>query len=189
MVKTKTALDQTALNANNQTPYLDIDSEKDTESDAQILKAKAVVIIDPLTGKALGASDFFLAQQPDAVISQANPVSTTLYTVLDTTVNCRIYSIATSVTWGVTQPTPLEVVLTIDGNTIIYSKSNPVTATYYDATTVSEQVEASQFLDTSNAARTRSFLIEGRSVKVQVRVTWAVTQPTPLVCRVKYAKR
>ena len=65
MVKTKTALDQTSLNASNQTPYLDIDSEKDTDSDAQILKAKAVVIIDPLTGKALGASDFFLTQRAD----------------------------------------------------------------------------------------------------------------------------
>ena len=34
----------------------------------------------------------------------------------------------------------------------------------------------------------RPFLYEGRSVKVEVRITWAVTQPTPLVCRVKWAK-
>ena len=59
MVKTKTALDSATLNAANQTPYLDLDSETDKDSNALKLKGKAVVIIDPVTGKALGASDFF----------------------------------------------------------------------------------------------------------------------------------
>ena len=45
--------------------------------------------------------------QADAVLSQANPVSATLYTVLGTTANVRILTIDTNVTWAVTQPTPL----------------------------------------------------------------------------------
>ena len=126
------------------------------------------------------------AQQADAVLSQANPVSGTLYTVLDTTRNVRIISIGAKITWATTQPTPLEVVVTIDGVTLTFSVANPVSATPYipcwypDAET-DMVINAAVF-------QGRSFFVEGRSVKVQVRVTWATTQPTPLSCRVKYAQ-
>jgi len=155
-----------------------------------IIDARYVIIYDPETGKPLGASDFFFEQQPDAVISQANPVSTQLYEVLPTTKNVRIISIVPKITWAVTQPTPLEVVLTIDGQTITFGKANPVTATDYSARWDESAAETGQRLDTVHLwTPYRAFLIEGRTVRVQVCVTWAVTQPTPLVCRVKYAKR
>jgi len=129
--------------------------------------------------------------QADAFLSQTNPVSGTLYTVLDTTKNVRIISIAAWVTWSTTQPTPLDVVITIDGQTIIFSTTNPVSVTPYVAALYPSQAEVGQFLraETDTLALFRlPFSIEGRSVKVEARITWATTQPTPLACRVKYAK-
>jgi hypothetical protein len=127
-------------------------------------------------------------QQADIVVSTANPVSTTLYTVLATTADVRIIGIGINVTWAVTQPSPLEIVVTVDGNPIVMSQTNPVSAgvyapCFYDSTAA--------FLANGpggNPALYRSFLLEGKSVTVQMRVTWAVTQPTPLVCRLKWAK-
>lgn len=129
--------------------------------------------------------------QADATLSQVNPVSTTLYTVLDTTKNVRLLSIDAKITWATTQPTPLEVVVTIDGVSIVFGVSNPVSAQDYHASLL-PYVEAAneQLFATSGGISDmmRAFLLEGRSVKVQVRITWATTQPTPLICRVKYAK-
>ncbi len=130
--------------------------------------------------------------QADAVLSQANPVSTTLYTVLVTSPNVMIRSIETHVTWAVTQPTPLEVVVTIDGQTIIFLVANPVSGSYYYAFPEPATAENAQYLSLFNAYNSqplgKAVLLEGRSVRVQMRVTWAVTQPTPLVGRVKHAR-
>jgi len=127
-------------------------------------------------------------QQGDAALSQTNPVSTTLYTVLDTTANVRIISIVTNITWATTQPTPLDIVVTIDGLTYTFTKANPVSGTNYFADLVPNELASAQSL-TSDHSGYRAFLVEGRSIKVQARVTWATTQPTPLVCKVRYAKR
>jgi len=127
--------------------------------------------------------------QADAYLSQVNPVSAQWYTVLDTTANVRIIGIAARVTWAVTQPTPLQVRITIDGNVITHSITNPVSATVYHAYIDSWEAEATQILSTTVYSAYRSFIYEGRSVKVEAAITWATTQPTPLVCRVKYAKR
>ena len=131
---------------------------------------------------------FVPKKMPDATLTQNNPVSTTLYEVLPLTSNVRIYSISVAVTWAVTQPTPLEVVLTVDNQTIIYIVGNPVSAQQYAAATQDGASEASQALSVTWFGEYRAFLMEGRQVRVQVRVTWAVTQPDPLFCRVKYAK-
>ena len=187
MVKTKTSIDQTSLNASNQTPYLDIDSEKDELSEAQILKGKAVVMIDPLTGKALGASDFFLKQQADATSTIATPVSDVYTTILDTTLNARILCMIAQITWAVTQPTNLRIRLTIDGQILIFGVASPVTGTNYLAQIRPNQNEANQIL--AGLADIQNFLIEGSSIKIEAAVTWAVTQPTNLIVRVKYAKR
>jgi len=130
-------------------------------------------------------------QQPDAVLSQANPVSGTKYTVLDTTKNVRIISIACDVTWATTQPTPLEIHVTIDGVAYNYYKADPVTATDYYAYPHPEKAENVQQPMSSTKAdiSRRAFLMDGKSVKVEIEITWATTQPTPLVCRVKYAKK
>lgn len=125
-----------------------------------------------------------LAHQADAVLAQANPVSTTLYTVLTTTPNVRIIGIAVNVDWAVTQPTPLEVIITVDGQAVSGFINNPVSGTWYFF--VINPNDAAQVLEAANPG-SRAFLLEGRSVLVQVRVTWAVTQPNPMRCRVKYA--
>ena len=69
-------------------------------------------------------------QQPDASLNQANPVSGTKYTVLDTIRNVRIIGIEVNVTWTV-QPSPLEIHITIDGQTLRFFKTDPVSATAY----------------------------------------------------------
>ena len=152
-----------------------------------------VIIIDPVTGRVLDATDFLskttatFQYQADATISQANPVSATLYEVLPTTANCRLIAIGCNITWAVTQPTPLDVIVTVDGVTLTFSKTNPATATAYEPAFESDS--GTQMSNYNVAVPTRAFLLEGRSVRVQIRITWAVTQPTPLICRVKWAKR
>jgi len=129
--------------------------------------------------------------QPDAVLSQANPVSGTKYTVLDTTKNIRIISIMAKITWATTQPSPLEVHITIDGQTLSFHKNNPVSAATYLVSNTPTQPENSQALQEANGSiedSDKAFIYEGRSVKIEAEITWATTQPTPLVCRVKYAK-
>ena len=127
--------------------------------------------------------------QADAYLSQANPVSGTLYTVLDTTKNVRIITATCSITWATTQPTLLQIIITIDGKSLIYTVSNPVSASWYELEIMGLYNEANQSLATDkDDSRKRAFFIEGRSVKVEVAITWATTQPTPLQCRVKYAK-
>ena len=124
----------------------------------------------------------------DATLSQANPVSTTLYTVLDTTKNVRIILIEAHITWATTQPTLMDVVVTVDGQSVVFRIANPINATPYEANWIAETALAALVVTTNNHYRNRTFLLEGRSVKIEVRITWATTQPTPLVCRVKYAK-
>jgi hypothetical protein len=128
------------------------------------------------------------AQQPDAVLSQANPVSTTLYTVLPATSNVRINSIIVNVTWTV-QPNPLDVVVTIDGKTLRFYKSNPVSGTDYYTVVSCHSDDNNQDLDTSltNNALMIPFFIEGRSVKIEVRTTGGTT--SNISARVKWAKR
>ena len=145
-----------------------------------------------LLGSGSGARVQMMQHQADAVISQNNPVSAQLYEVLATTKNVRIISLSAKITWAVTQPTNLQIVVTIDGQTLVFYSSSPGSASDYIAWIVSANSEAAQGdmhaavgVHTDNP---RSSLLEGRSVRVQVRITWAVTQPTPLVCRVKYAK-
>ncbi len=123
--------------------------------------------------------------QADAAISQAAPVSTTIYTVLATTPNARIISLSAQVTWTV-QPTPLEIVVTIDGQTIIYAYANPISATPYFAKTASQSAPASQEMTSTDPTIYRAFLLEGRSIMVQARTTGGTV--SNLTCRVKYAK-
>jgi len=128
-------------------------------------------------------------QKADATLSQANPVSGTLYTVLATTTKVRIISIEIHITWGVTQPTPLEIVVTIDGVSTIFTVTNPTSGAPYFASLNANAAANAQTLEgTDRTAFGRPFLLEGRSVKIEARITWATTQPTPLVARVKYAK-
>ncbi len=128
--------------------------------------------------------------QPDAYLSQDDPVSATWYPILPTTLNARILSVYCNVDWGVTQPTPLELRVTVDGIPIIYAQANPVSATPYYPQPAGDLAMAGQYMTpTTDYAWYKPFIIEGRSISVDVRITWAVTQPTPLRSRVKWAKK
>lgn len=130
---------------------------------------------------------------PDAYLSQVNPVSTTLYNVLPTTLNAKIATMIAQVTWAVTQPTPLEVVVTIDGKSVIYLVANPLTTVGYYAAVSPYNTDATQplvqLMISANATSVEllPFVLKGKSVRVDIRITWAANQPTPLICRVKYA--
>lgn len=130
-------------------------------------------------------------QQADATLNQANPTANTLYTVLATTKNVRIYSIVAEDTWTV-QPNPLEIVVTIDGQTFNFSVANPVSGTLYVATRKPTLAESAQILVAqadANDLTAPAFLFEGRSVLVQARIGKTVAGTSnPLEARVKYAK-
>jgi hypothetical protein len=125
----------------------------------------------------------------DALLSGTGntaPVSLTKYTVLAEAKNVRLMGIEADVTWGVTQPSLLEVIVTVSDIPFIFKVADPVSTTKYFAS-LSTVAADSQILETIDRPA-RTYLLEGRSVKVEIRVTWATTQPTPLNCRVKYAK-
>lgn len=129
-------------------------------------------------------------QQPDAYLSQNNPVSNVIYPVLPLSQNVRILSACVTITWGVTQPTPLELLVTIDGLLYDFYVANPVTATDYIAVLNPTAAINAQYGRVSAAVdwvAMKAFLLEGRSVQVDARITWAVTQPSPLVCLVRWA--
>lgn len=122
--------------------------------------------------------------QADATLSQANPVSGTKYTVLDTTKNVRIIAAFVQCTWTV-QPTPLEIHVTIDGQSITHLVGNPASATDYE-TAMNLNSEAAQPLSAVGTRLNWGFDYEGRSVKVEVEITGGTV--SNLAARVKYAK-
>lgn len=133
-----------------------------------------------------GEPDGYLSKvfkhQPDVTLDQASPVQNTWYTVLDTTRNCRLYSVSVLVaTTGET----LEVRITVDGVTItggIDATADTVyKAIWYFGTMVANQL----YLATADPHHT--FLLEGRSVKVEVRKTTA-NGTGNLKAKVTYAK-
>jgi len=125
---------------------------------------------------------------PDATLTQANPVSGTFYPVLPATENVRIITMAAVVTWATTQPTPLRLRVIIDGQTLYFDVTNPITATWYGATIREQFAPAAQALTTIEViTQRRAFLLEGKSVQIDMQITWAVTQPTPVDVIVKYA--
>ena len=79
-------------------------------------------------------------QQPDATISQADPVSGTKYewedpggNPLGTQKNVRIIGIELEITWETTQPNPLEAHATIDGQTVTFTIADAVSETEHFA--------------------------------------------------------
>lgn len=121
--------------------------------------------------------------QADATLSQANPVSGTKYTVLDTTKNVRIIAISVSCTWTV-QPTPLEIHITIDGVSYTAALTDPVSSTGYEVRWRAD--EAQPELSDTIVSHQRAFLLEGRSVKVEAEITGGTVSNLGAI--VKHAK-
>lgn len=120
------------------------------------------------------------AMKQEITFSQANPVSGTKYTVLDTAANVRILGIYALVTWTV-QPNPLEVHITIDGQALVATQANPVSNTMYFVT----KGAVTQFnMSVTDMSEYIAFLLEGRSVKVEVETTGGTVSQVD--CYLKY---
>jgi hypothetical protein len=136
--------------------------------------------------------------QDDSVTIIANPVSGTKYgwragdtgsgAELGSQKNVRLIGIEAHLTWAVTQPTPLEIHVTIDGVVYTFTQVDPVSATEYIGQMRLHVAPANNSLGAVGAWSNMAYLLEGRSVKVEVEITWATTQPTNLTLRVKWAK-
>jgi len=131
--------------------------------------------------------------QADATVDQA-PVSGTKYewssdgtqtNKLGALKNIRIISIVAQCTWTV-QPTPLEVHITIDGQALLVTKTDPVSAANYFVVINDNDAPGAMAFETGSTGKYRSFLLEGRSVKIEVEITGGTV--SNLFLRVKYAK-
>lgn len=124
-------------------------------------------------------------QQADATYS-GTPTSGVPVTVLATTANVRIISIACvpAFTGGTSHGAEIHVL--VDGELITFDVA-PTTATPYFAGRAADLVAINQTLSTTDNSIYNAFLLEGRSVGITFELT---TDGTPGVCtvRVKYAK-
>jgi len=117
---------------------------------------------------------------PDATLSQTDPVSGTLYTVLGTVKNARIIGIAVRVTY--TEAPTVECHINVDGSNLTASKADMTNNTWY--TVITQEPYANPVYTTY--AGTRAFLLEGRSVSITAEFSGG-TGVSELSARVKYA--
>ena len=122
--------------------------------------------------------------QADAVLNQANPVSGTKYPVLDTTKNVKIISCTVRCTWTV-QPDPIEIHVTIDGQSKSASFPDPISNAEYHLNFYPSS--ANFGLDATKLAGEMTPLsLEGRSIKIEAEITGGTV--SNLLARVKHAK-
>ena len=113
--------------------------------------------------------------QAPATLNQAAPVQNTWYTLLDTESNVRIYHICVGV--EDTNET-LEVQITIDGETIAADDEACTHSNTYHAWIFPNAINRTDLVKliihtTTDVSIYKGFLIEGKSVKVEVRKTTA----------------
>jgi hypothetical protein len=125
-----------------------------------------------------------VTHQAIALLAQAAAVQNTWYTVLDTTLNCRVIGVCVAMSVAIET---LQMRITIDGNILSGEQAAAVVGTIYHGILLQTNL-AQNLTMTSTVPLTRSFLLEGRSVKVEVRKTTAVGAGT-LTASVVYAKR
>jgi hypothetical protein len=120
--------------------------------------------------------------QPDAILSQANPVQNQWYTVLDSKKECKVYAV-TVLVWATGET--LEVRVTIDGKVLTGSVNASATTYYY----VHHQLYGSALIIDGNIFLIGHYSpLEGREVRVECRKTTNAGAGT-LDARVVYAKR
>jgi len=156
--------------------YTRVDNLQKQVDSLEIDKNHLQDLVDSLLS---GVSTF--QHMPDATLSQSYPLDGTKYTVLNTTKNVKIWSIAVECTWTV-QPTSLEIHITVDGISLTASQSNPVSNTWYYV--YFPYYSPNPDFATSAGAVSRDIL-EGRSVKVEAEITGGAV--SDIVARVKYA--
>ncbi len=129
--------------------------------------------------------DYTFEHQPDATLSQSEPVKDTWYTVLDTKKNCRILGI-TVLVWTTNET--LEVRVTIDGQVLVGSVEASHTTYYYVHHKLYAAAASALAIDGNVFQPGHYAPLEGREVKVEVRKTTEAGTGT-LDARVVYAKR
>jgi len=125
--------------------------------------------------------------QPDAVLTQVNPVQNTWYTILDTTLNAKIYFVRESIATTVED---IEVRFTVDGQ--VFACAGGITQIvdtgYYwflaNDGVYSYNSSNSVMLNNTGSQETMEF----RSVKVEIRKTTNAGAGT-LTARLRYSKR
>lgn len=160
----KVSVDQTTANTEGT-----VDSAKFRTNQKGEIDLQAVAWFDPSTGTFLSKSALQTAltfKHQDLVnVSNAAAVQNTWYTVLDTTLNAKVYMIRFSVSVA---NEDLEVRLTIDGVTYVSSKAAAVATTPY-------WVMFDGGLTPSNGVTSLNLgiyeALECRSIKVEIRKT------------------
>jgi len=122
--------------------------------------------------------------QPDATLSQANPVQNQWYTVLDVKKGVKVYSVVILV-WTASET--LEVRVTIDGQVLVGSVEATHTTYYYVHHKLYAAAASALAIDGNIFLLGHYPPLEGREVKVEVRKTTAAGTGT-LDARVVYAK-
>ena len=128
---------------------------------------------------------YMYQHQPDAVLSQVNPVSGVWYNVLPATDDVMCIDCASFVTWAVTQPN-IKLRITIDGIIRVFSFVLPVSNAWYVPSLGAYASIANYDMLTENSTIPvyRGIgLMEGQNVAIDAQVNWAVTQPTLLYSR------
>jgi len=120
--------------------------------------------------------------QADATLNQVNPTSGLKYTVLDATPLCRLITVQASITWTVQGN--LEFHVTVDGVPVTTLVATP-------ASTEKQYLQlagsgADWMIENSDKNQYRPYLIEGRTIKVEVETTGGTV--SNLSARVKYAR-
>lgn len=111
--------------------------------------------------------------QAPATLDQAAPVQNTWYTILDTTLNARLLTIAVNVE---DTNEDLQVQVIVDGETIeANSPATCVHSTRYFCTMTVNPITLVDYIELTPTVLHyfRSFILEGKSTKVQVRKTTA----------------
>lgn len=162
----------------------------------RVFKGKRPASFREVDDMSLNKTNKTFEHQLDAAKGIDNPITAHLYDWEDENGNplgfqnnVRIISIFAKVNWAVTQPTPLEAIVTVDGRTLVFKRNNPDSGSSFFACFTGDYADTDQELSGDNWAKYRAFLLEGRRVKIQFRITWATTQPTYLGYRVKWAKK
>jgi hypothetical protein len=141
---------------------------------------------------ALAASQIYVIQ-PDVYVTQNNPVSDQVYTILAPTANVEIVSLEVRVVWTVTQPTNLRVIVTVDGVVQTYTFASPVSGSSYQPNLTASLLSAALVMTAATTPQIGNKLafeaMSGRTVQIQIAVTWATTQPTSLMWTLKHKKR
>jgi len=140
----------------------------------------------------LDANKDVFEHQSDATINQDDPVSGTKYewkdadgNPLGTQKNVRIITFTIKCTWT-SQPTPLELHITIDGRPIICYRTNPESETVYYPNNFEYGSENIGLGGSYGLNYALPFLLEGRKVKIEVEITGGTV--SNIFARIKWAK-